>query len=656
VETVLENTIYYDMRKRVGFITSNPLYKTGFSNNIKTILPILYKKDKYEIFLLCQGTDEHDQNLKRMPWHSEGAIKRGTFNEEFYHKDPGYQRLVSYGNFAVESFITENKLDCVIHIEDGWSSDVNFYLNNKTWWPHFKNNFLNWSTIDSLPVLDIYRRWGAECPNTWFWASFGEKALKKENPELYKNVKTVPGTLNLDDYSPISENRKMELREKFGIDKDTKLFIQLGRNQLRKLYPFTLEAFSLFKKRNPEFKAKLLFHCSWSETGGWPLEKLIKDFGLENSDVLTTYYCRMCGQYEIKPFCGEDKDCQYCKTPKSQITAGIASAISNKELSEIYGICDASVSPFTSGGLEYHNVQSLLCGLPLLCSNYSCGEDFLNNGIVFELDGTFTFECGTGFKKHVPNPNTMQKFFRTICSSNPQRLKEIGQKGRAWALEKFDTNKVINELEKFIDNAPEITWDYQVIQGKKNPDYQNPNIEDDTTWLKDLYKNILNMDVGDNDKGLLGWREQIDAAPMDKKAETRHLIYLYFIKTAKQENEKVEKITLDKFFEGDDKKMLFVLPGSIGDIFITTSLFESAKEIYPDHKLYVATQPQYFSLLDGNPYVDKVVPYMQEFESEMFMCGAGNHNGFVDVLYLPFCGTQKILNYLSINKVALELE
>ncbi len=581
--------------KKVGFITSNPLFKTGFSNNIKTILPILYQKKKYELFHLCQATPVNDPNLQRFPWHAQGALDPSTFNIEMFQRDPGYNRVVAYGNLMVEKFVVENKLDCLIHIEDGWSSDIQYYLDNKTWWPHLKNNFLQWTTIDSLPPLDMYRRWGKECTNVWFWSSFAERALKQEDPEIYKNIKTVYGVLNQEEYRPISLTKKIELREKFKISKDTKVFIQLGRNQLRKLFPFAIEALSYFKKKNPEHKVKLLFHCSWNEPGGWPFEKLIRDFKLEKEDVLTTYCCQRCHEYQIKPFEGENKNCPYCQNEKSQITAGVDSGITNEKLGEIYGIADASLSIYTSGGFEYTNYQSLLCELPLLCSEYSSGEDFVNNGIVYKLDGTHTFESGTGFIKHTPNLNTIVKFFKTICEMPEQKRREIGMKGRVWAQETFRTEKTIESLEHFIDNCPLITWDYQIIPyDKKNPEAQIQQIVENGEWLIVLYKKILNMDVDTNDSGWNYWMNEM------KKGMKREDIENYFRHVARVENSK--NIKIEELFDPNINKLklALIIPESIGDVFLVTSLLKSAKETYPDYLIYFITKSEYFSLLDAN--------------------------------------------------------
>lgn len=638
-------------KKRVGFITSNPLYKTGFSTNAKVLLNLLYKLDKFDLYLLAQGVSNDDPEIHRMPYHVTGTIKRGVFNEDLYGRDPGYQRLTQYGNLTVESWIIENKLDVVIHIEDIWSSDVSHYLDNKTWWPHFKNNFLNWVTVDSLPLLDTVKRWAAECPNFWVWASFAEKELKRIDAEKYKNVKTVFGALNPDEYYPISLLKKRELRDKFKIDQDDVIFIQLGRNQLRKLFPCSIEAFSNFKRRNPDKKAKLLFHCSWSEPGGWPFEKLIKDFGLEKNDVLTSYFCRACGQYEVKPFSGEEQDCPYCKAPKAQLTAGVGSSITNRELSEIYGICDASLSIFTSGGLEYHSVQQFFCALPSLISNYSCGEDFINVPGAFELSGSHTFESGTGFIKHVPNLNLIEKFFKTICEMKPKDRRELGMRGREWVLKYFNPNNTIKLLEEFIDSREPISWNYEIEKPeKKCPECSGDSTEDDLLWVKSLYVNILKMTMTDDDSGVVFWLGKL------KQGEKRENIENYFKKIGLEENSKTHPLNLEDLLDSSDSKRgIIVCPESLGDVFILTSLFEDFHNNYPDHRLYFCCKPEFACILEGNPYIHRILPYAPMMESELALTGCGNNQGLFNVAFFPFIHTQRILSYLSPDKIGLEL-
>lgn len=642
-------------KKRVGFVTSPIFIKTGFSNNARSLFPYLYKTGKYELFHLNQSIPENDANFLRYPWHNNGVFKPGTFDENRIRADGNYQRFVSYGNAAVESFIIDNKLDILIHVEDGWSSDENAYLKSK-WFPFIKNNFLQWTTIDSMPILPLYRNFAAECPNMWVWASFAEKALKEIDAKKFNHVKTVYGCLNTDEYFPISKKEKNELRKQFNIDLDTKIFIQLGRNQLRKLFPCSLEAFAKFKKDNPNYKSKLLFHCSWNEPAGWPLQRLLSDFGLKADDVLTTYFCRNCNKWEIKPFDGEEKDCRYCNAQKSQITAGVTSTITNQELSYIYGIADASLSIFTSGGMEYTNVQSLLCGLPLLCSDYSSGEDFTQWPFVFKLDGSYTYEQGTGFKKHVPNQNTIVNFFKTICEMSEDQKQSISNDGRAWALKTFCVNNIGKKVEEFIDSCDSHGWNFEYPAELKNPNYPLKEIKDDIEWLRDMYENILQMheEKDANCPGIRNWLTQM------QRGMSRKDIHVFFCNVAKEDNAKIElqekqKLEKEKIKTNGKKKFLIVMKESIGDILILTALLENFREQYPKNEwdIFVATQKEYVTILEGNRNVDAIIEYQIFMDSELACVGQGNKKGPFDGYCFPAVSTQRFLNYLYNDNLSL---
>lgn len=636
---------------RVGFVTSNILAKTGFSNNARALLPYLWKTGKYEIFHLVQSTGD-DPNLQRFPWVSEGCLKPQYIDGQRWNNDEGYRRFCSYANPAVEDFILKNKIEVLILQEDGWAFEIPVYLNSK-WFPYIKDNVLLHTTIDSLNILPTYKEWAERCPNFWCWASFAERALKKENPDKYKNVKTVYACMDVENYNPTPLDKKNELRKRNNIDLDTVMFFHLGRSQLRKLYPFTIEAFAKFKKRYPNYKAKLAIHCFWGE--GWALERLIQDNGLEKSDVLTTYFCLNCKAWEIKPYEGEYKDCRFCgikgQNPNpncqggaGQKTAGVDSTITNREISDIYGMMDASISLFTSGGFELHNAQSLLCSLPLLCSNYSCGEDFCAQSFVFPSDGTFTYECGTNFLKHVPNIETVVKYYKTICDMSLEERQEIGRKGRKWALEQFRVDTIGPIFEKWIDSRKRIEWDYKYPEDIKNPNAQIPNIQDNSEWLVKLYKDILNMDVlADKDDGHRYWMQELS------KGAPREKIENYFRGIAAQENAKRQIVPFESLLDANDaeKRIIIVQPESIGDVILVSSVLPSIKEQYPDYNIYFATKPENFDVLEGNPYIFKILQYHPQMDSQPWLLGCGDHKGYFQHAFMPFASTQKFLSYLS---------
>ena len=131
----------------------------------------------------------------------------------------------------------------------------------------------------------------------------------------------------------------------------------------------------------------------------------------------------------------------------------------------------------------------------------------------------------------------------------------------------------------------------------------------------------------------------------------------YFRETAQKQT--VQKpITLDDLLDPDDagKRILYIMPESIGDVFMSTALFKSLKEQYPWANLYVATKPQYFEVLEGNPYVHRFIPYADQMDSQVFLEGVSTHKGFFELSFHPYFGTQKLLDYLNNGKTNLAVD
>ncbi len=87
------------------------------------------------------------------------------------------------------------------------------------------------------------------------------------------------------------------------------------------------------------------------------------------------------------------------------------------------------------------------------------------------------------------------------------------------------------------------------------------------------------------------------------------------------------------------------MPQSQQDVFMSTGLFKSIKELYPDFNLYVATKPEFFEILDGNPHVHKVLPYDEKMDQLYSLQGIGDHQGYFDIVFLPYFNTQRNPTY-----------
>ena len=153
--------------------------------------------------------------------------------------------------------------------------------------------------------------------------------------------------------------------------------------------------------------------------------------------------------------------------------------------------------------------------------------------------------------------------------------------------------------------------------------------------------------VDENDDGYKYWMSALC------KGMSRQEVENYFREVAQNDNKKITKdVSFEELLDKDDKgkRILYVMPESIGDVFMSTSLFRSLKELYPEHNLYVATKPENFEILQGNEHVHKTLPWMSEMENQLWLEGHGKHKGYFEIAFLPFINTQRILTYLHNGK------
>lgn len=619
------------MRKtRVLIHTDLPLAKTGFGKHAKNILEYLYRTGKYELCNLAVGVLANAPDLARMPWKTIGTVEPQKVEALRNINDPkawdNISRMAGYGQFAVDEAIQSFKPDVYIAIQDIWG--INYSADR----PWFKNlTTALWTTLDSLPILPTAVECSKKAPNFWSWADFATKAMHKAG---LKNVKTVRGTLNTEHFRRLSTPARMALREKFKIPQDAFIIGFVFRNQLRKSVPNLIQGFKQFKMANPESKAKLLLHTHWNE--GWPIQKLCEEHGVPLTDVLTTFVCRQCQQYEIKNFSGQHEvNCPMCGAPNGQVTTGPGFGVSESQLNEVYNLMDVYCHPFTSGGQEIPIQEAKLTELVTLVTNYSCGEDSCEEGSgSLPLEWAEYREPDTNFIKASTYPSSIAKQLGKVWKMKPEAKAAMGKQARQWVIDNFQTEKIGKFLEEFIDAAPQIT-DESVfsLSEKKNscPNYQIPVIEDNAEWILHMYKHILDQPIDRDNDGFKHWMQRL-ASDLN-----RQQVEEFFRYTANQEliKEQSKNFKFDSLLNPNDTgRVLVVMPDNEADVYLATSLFQSIKNRYPNYALYVASKPQHKIILDGNPLVDRWIEYAPIMDNAFWLEGSGSNKGYFNIAYL----------------------
>lgn len=122
--------------------------------------------------------------------------------------------------------------------------------------------------------------------------------------------------------------------------------------------------------------------------------------------------------------------------------------------------------------------------------------------------------------------------------------------------------------------------------------------------------------------------------------------------------QQIEIISKNIDLYSDNTKLLFIVPESAGDIFLSTSLLKSLKHLYDPVDIYFACKPEYADILKNNPYVKKTINYYPIMESQIHMEGTGEWSGLFDISIMATILTQRYLNYLNngIGKISFRLK
>lgn len=659
-------------KKRVLFHSDFSLAKTGFGRVMKALLSYLYKTNKYELHHLCCGVREGSQELNITPWKSYGAVPSNQIKLQQASSDPQRARSMSYGSETIDEIILNIKPDIYIGTQDFWGVDFTI---EKPWFNKITSCI--WTTLDSLPILPSAVKKAKHIKNYWVWSSFAEKALAKLGNQ---HVKTVHGPIDDKPFFRLKDEDRLALRNKHNIPADSMIIGFVFRNQLRKSVPNLLEGYKIWKDRHPEIKnTRLLLHTSFSE--GWNIKAQADQYGVNTKEILTTYICHKCENYEVKSFDDriekfekksdgslalnelgqniektiniEHKDCKICKTQKSQQTTNVGRGVTEEQLNEIYNLMDVYVHPFTSGGQEIPIQEAKLTELITLVTNYSCGEESCEKGSgSLPLLWNKYIEHGTEFIKASTCPVSIADQLDVFINLSKQERAKLEKIARSWSLDNFSVKRVGKFFEKFIDSAPEIDENLNIEKPEQDKKNENPNAEiddklPDIEWLKSMYKNILDRpDVPESDDGLQYWMTEIS------KGAQRMQIQNYFRNVAqnaiKERLQKTNPTTIDDLLEKNNKKrILYTMPQSIGGCFLSTSILSSLREIYTEEEwdIYISSNPEFKNIFNGNRNITKWLPHHPQMEDQAAMEGIGKHNGWFNICFSSNSAIKKITDY-----------
>lgn len=601
--------------------------KTGFGSNMRNILRRLHDDPDIEVIEFANGLPLGTEI--RTPWKAYGTFPSDPRVLQEIQGDGHKERMASYGMFTIDELIALEKPDIYIGIEDIWAFDIA----KRPWFGKIKT--VLWTTLDSLPILDVAYNLAPKVDKFLVWASFAEKEMKK----LGHEVETVHGAIDYSSYFPLS-NRK-QLRIQHGLNNNFVIGF-VFKNQLRKSVPNLLEGFKRFQKNAPN--ARLLLHTDWGNSdGGWDIVKYLREKEIDPELVLATYICKNCKKYFIKKYEGEDCDCHSCGSQKSLVTKNNSFGVTEDQLNEIYNLMDVYCHPFTSGGQELPIQEAKAAGLITLVTEYSCGLDS-----CYEQDGGIPLKWAeyrepyTQFIKATTHPESIEECLMRVYTMPWDEKAHLCSNSIECVRERFSLDRTVNRLREIILELGKTDWDFNFEKKPANVNYCPPNDLSDEDWAIDIFKNMFDKNFSSKDIEI---KSAIELIAKDGRESVRN----YLASCGNDLNAEINKkeISIESFFEGDDcKKIAVVMPESAGDVLMVNSLIENLKKLYPEYSIYFVTQSQFFPMIDDNPFVYKLIPYSAGMDNLLFWEGRGNYKGLVDIAFLPFVGSQRVLNYL----------
>jgi glycosyltransferase involved in cell wall biosynthesis len=610
---------------------------TGFGKHKKNLLKYLHNTGKYEIIEFSNGYPWSSDELQYTPWKSYGSLPDDPEHQKEIANDERKKSTAGYGGEMIDRAIYELKPGIYLGIEDIWGFNGFF---EKPWWN--KIHCIIHTTLDSLPILPDAVNVASKIKNYFVWASFAEKALHKLG---HTHVKTVHGTLDVNNFYRLPDDARSRLRKHFNLEKSFIIGF-VFRNQLRKSVPNLLDGFKMFDEANPSANAKLLLHTFWNE--GWDIHRLLKEKDIPLNKVLTTYYCKNCYNYHIKPFQGQILKCDYCQHPNSCETTNIKSGVNEQQLNEIYNLMDVYCHPFTSGGQEIPIQEAKLTELITLVTNYSCGEDSCSSESGgFPLDWAEYREPGTQFIKASTLPTSINEKLKMVYEMAFDEKVLLGKKSRNYVINKYSIEIVGKYFEDLFDSFPEVEFDYEKVDMTPNAYFEPNNSLNDKEWIESLYENLLKRK---DSSGVIHWLQRL------KTDLKRQDVLTYFRKVALSEIQKAEFEKMLKILNEDKslKKIAYIQPDGAEEVLIATSILPSIQKVYPDHKIYFFTKSENFDLINSHPNVYKTLSYFNKLDDPLYLEGKGNLNKYFDIVFAPYLSIRN--NYFRNAQDILEYQ
>ena len=189
--------------------------------------------------------------------------------------------------------------------------------------------------------------------SNWSKVGFIKKGFKKND------VIVIPCGVDLKIFKPINKEKKIKIRKKLNINNDHFVFLNVSAMTWNKGINKLLVAFSEIKRKYSFAKLILKDQSNlYKETAKNYISITKKKFpNLLTDEVLSNIIV-------------------------------ISKNLTLKELSELYGSCDAYVSSYRAEGFNMPPLEAAACGIPTILTSGGSTDDYYDPSFVLKIEGT----------------------------------------------------------------------------------------------------------------------------------------------------------------------------------------------------------------------------------------------------------------------------
>lgn len=342
---------------KILFHGDTPAVSTGFGTAYKNLLNGLVKKDE-SLDITVLGINEKGgyKDQKEYPYKVYPAIY------DDYHDVFGFKRLLKIINNDDRE--VKNDFDVIVLAYDFWllnyieviDHKIIEYLYAYAKNPQRKAKLVIYTPIDNDYLPKLWQNTLSVFDQIVVPSDYGRGVIADNAPELEKKTVVVPYAVDVENFKPLPELERQELRKTFLKENDlSKKFVlgMVARNQWRKDHFHVFEIFSKFHRKHPD--SFLYVHSKAIETAhdGGNLIELGSKFGLKF---------------------GVD----YVVPPNLEAGYGVKRSTMN----EIYNMMDVHISATTGEGLGMPMVEAMAAGVVNLVPENTTMPELMKNRSV----------------------------------------------------------------------------------------------------------------------------------------------------------------------------------------------------------------------------------------------------------------------------------